>query len=59
MSNGGRLVYVPGPSGANASRSVVWVDRNGRIEPLGLEPGSYLYPRMSPDGERVALDARD
>jgi serine/threonine protein kinase/Tol biopolymer transport system component len=36
---------------------LVWVDRLGREEPLGAPLRAYLYPRLSPDGTRVALDA--
>jgi Tol biopolymer transport system component len=33
----------------------VWIDRSGNREPLGLEPGFYAFPRISPDGRKVAL----
>ena len=35
------------------------MDRNGREEVLEAPPRAYSYPRLSPDGSRVALDARD
>ena len=31
------------------------VDREGKEEPIAVEPGSYLDPRISPDGTRIAL----
>jgi Tol biopolymer transport system component len=34
---------------------LVWVDRDGRQEPIPA-PGSWFYPRLSPDGNRVAAD---
>ena len=38
-----------------ATRTLVWVDRSGRVgEPL-VEPGSYIMVASSPDGSRVAL----
>jgi serine/threonine-protein kinase len=37
-------------------RSLVWLDRTGRQEPVPFEPGTYTNPRVSPDGTRVALD---
>jgi Tol biopolymer transport system component len=33
----------------------VWVSRSGQITPVGLAPGAYRWPRLSPDGRRVAL----
>jgi serine/threonine-protein kinase len=31
------------------------VDRNGKEEPIAAEANSYMYPRISPDGTRLAL----
>ncbi len=57
----GSLVYVP--PGAirmfSTPRTLVWVDRKGRETPIATPPRGYLYPRLSPDGTRVALDVRD
>ena len=50
----GTLVYVAGAVGP-ASRSLVWVDRSGREEPLPAPSRAYLYPRLSPDNTRIAL----
>ena len=33
----------------------MWVDRQGKVEPLAAEPNQYWYFRISPDGKRVAL----
>jgi Tol biopolymer transport system component len=38
---------------------LVWVDRQGREVPLKAPERSYLYPRISPDGTRVALSIPD
>jgi Tol biopolymer transport system component len=36
---------------------MVWVDRDGREEPIPAPPiGSWTYTRLSPDGKRVAVD---
>ena len=59
ISDDGTLVYVPGGVQAAPARTLVWVDRQGREEPLKAPPRAYLYPRLSPDGTRVALDVRD
>jgi Tol biopolymer transport system component len=32
------------------------VDRNGRPQKLALPPRSYLHPRISPDGRRLAIE---
>ena len=37
----------------------MWVDRDGTEDVLTAPPRLYVYPRLSPDGTRVALDARD
>ena len=55
----GTMVYVRGRGVAGAARSLVWVDRMGREEPLPAPVRAYQYPRISPDGTRVALDVRD
>jgi serine/threonine-protein kinase len=57
VSSTGTLVYVAGS--ATAKRSLVWLDRRGREEILPIEPRGYVYPRISPDGTRVALDVRE
>jgi len=43
----------------NAARTLLWVDREGNEEALPAPPRAYFYPRLSPDGRRVALDVRD
>jgi protein kinase-like protein/WD40 repeat protein len=58
ISDNGTLVYLPG--GVETARfTLAWVDRQGREDPLKAPPRLYLYPRLSPDGTRVALDTRD
>ena len=58
VSDSGTLVYVPGTAvgGTAARRTLVWVDRNGREDPLAAAPNAYTSPRISPDGTRVALN---
>jgi eukaryotic-like serine/threonine-protein kinase len=38
---------------------VEWLDRSGKTEPLIARPGRYLWPRLSPDGKRVALSVTE
>jgi serine/threonine-protein kinase len=61
VSRRGNLVFVPGGAAAPTAqaRSLVWVDRQGREEPINAPPRAYAIPRVSPDGTRVALDVRD
>ena len=53
VSDEGTLVYVPAGGGLN--NALVWVDREGAVEPLDVPPHQYESPRLSPDGQRVAL----
>ncbi|MBP1609554.1 MAG: serine/threonine protein kinase [Acidobacteria bacterium] len=56
FSGSGVLVYVPGAAGdVAAKRTLVWVDRKGKEEPLPAAPNDYRVPRISPDGTKVAL----
>lgn len=55
LSKRGDLAYVPG-SAEGGRRTLVWVDRSGKAEPLPLPPASYLYPRISPDGRTLAVE---
>ena len=55
VADDGTLVYQ---AGGNPDNTLVWVDRAGREEPLEAPPRRYAYPRISPDGTRVALDVQ-
>jgi len=56
FSGSGSLVYVPHTSlVSRAVRQLVWVDREGVEAPLTQTRGSYLVPRVSPDGRRLAV----
>jgi len=61
LSKTGTLVYVPGSAVTEdaASRTLVWVDRRGREEMIKAPPRPYVYPRLSPDGTKIALEVRD
>jgi serine/threonine-protein kinase len=52
VSTSGSLVYVPGGVLAD-QRTLVWVDRSGKEQPLEVPVRAYLFPRISPDGKRV------
>jgi serine/threonine-protein kinase len=53
LSANGTLLYVPIRLD---DRWFVSVGRDGSELPLGLPPGSYGNPRVSPDGRRVAVE---
>ena len=55
VSEDGTLVYLP--AGSGLERSLVWVDRQGREEPVAAAP--YDAPSISPDGRLVALQVSD
>ena len=63
VSRTGTLVQVPGSVfsvvGGGSLRSLVWVNRQGREEPINAPPRPYFNLRLSPDGTRVVLDVRD
>jgi serine/threonine protein kinase/Tol biopolymer transport system component len=56
------MIYVPQPtvaagaaSTASSANTLVWVNRQGKEEPLGAAPNQYGLPGISPDGTRVAV----
>jgi Tol biopolymer transport system component len=59
LSADGSLVYAAGGGSPSQARTLVWVDRQGREEPVPAPPRTFMYPRLSPDGTKVALDIRD
>ncbi len=36
-------------------RKLIWVDRTGMANPVGVRPGPYALPCLSPDGKLLAL----
>jgi hypothetical protein len=59
VSASGTVAYVRAAPATATARTLAFVDRNGREESLTAPPRSYLYPRLSPDGSRVAVDIRE
>ena len=57
VAGNGTLAYVSGSGAVGEQRALVWVDRQGRETPIPAPPRSYLYPRLSPDGTRIAVYA--
>src|SRR5262249_11136232 len=54
----GTLVYVPGPV-SGTRQDLLLFDRAGGSEALKLPPGSYAFPRVSPDGKWLAFESTD
>lgn len=53
-------MYVDAPGGvALTARTLVWVDRLGKEALLAAPPRTYLHPRLSPDGTRLAISSAD
>lgn len=53
VGDDGTLVYIPG--GASTGLRLVWVDRTGQEEVIDAPPKQFRYPRLSPEGTRVAV----
>jgi serine/threonine protein kinase/Tol biopolymer transport system component len=55
VSRTGALVYVPASVAATNDR-LLWVDRSGAETEITSGPGTWVHPRLSPDGMRISLD---
>jgi eukaryotic-like serine/threonine-protein kinase len=58
VAGNGTLAYVSGGE-AGTPRTLVWVDRQGRETAIPAPPRAYGFPRLSPDGMRIAVLAAD
>ena len=54
IARNGTLIYRRRPP-----LVVSWLHRGGKIEPLLTRPGAYTFPRLSPDGGRLAFNVTD
>ena len=59
LASNGTLVYLTGLASATSARVLVWVDRQGREQPVPAKPRAYMYPRLSPDGTRISVSSVD
>jgi eukaryotic-like serine/threonine-protein kinase len=55
LAANGDLFYAPGQADGGA-RTLALVDRRGNAERLPLPARSYLHPRISPDGHKLAIE---
>jgi serine/threonine-protein kinase len=56
VSRTGTLAYVSSVDASPTRRRLVWVSRGGVEEPLAAPVREYDWPRISPDGGRVAVE---
>ena len=61
VSDTGTLVYLPGPVTATGAmnQQLALIDRSAASELLKVPTGTYLAPRISPDGRFVAFGRED
>jgi serine/threonine-protein kinase len=60
ISPSGALAFEPGPVAPIASqRELVWLDRQGRAQPIPIRPRAFANPRISSDGARIAVTSND
>jgi serine/threonine-protein kinase len=57
LSRGGSLIYHRGAT--LGFKTIQWLDSASTLQSLVGEPGMYTYPRVSPDGERLAISLPD
>jgi serine/threonine-protein kinase len=53
FSHNGSIAYRIG-TGPQGLFTMQWLDAGGKTVPLGTEPATYFFPRLSPDGSRLA-----
>ena len=54
LSGDGSLVYIPGGV-QSGNFTLVWVERDGTATPLTEKHRTFWVPRLSPDGQRLAV----
>jgi Tol biopolymer transport system component len=61
IASDGTLVYVDVTAGSRSARArtLVWVDRTGKEEPIAAPTRAYQAPRLSPDGRQLAVAITD
>jgi eukaryotic-like serine/threonine-protein kinase len=58
VSDSGQLVYVPG-SVRRYERQVIWVNRNGDVEPVPLSARDFSTVALSPVGHQAAIQIEE
>jgi serine/threonine-protein kinase len=58
VSPSGALVFAPGGVMPSRLGQPVWVDRAGSTQTMPIEAERMLTPRLSPDGQKLAVEMR-
>ena len=59
IARDGTLAYVARGGTSAQPRTLVWVDRQGREEPIPAPARAYANVRLSPDATRVAMEVEE
>ena len=54
VSGVGSVAYASGNE-LQGNSTLVWVDRRGAVQPIPAPRQNYMFPRLSPDGQRLAV----
>jgi serine/threonine-protein kinase len=57
VARDGTLMYIPGS--VTMDSELVWIDRTGKEQPLGVPRRPFFSVRLDRMGQRLALDVRD
>ena len=52
----GMFLYRKGGVTGQTKTTVLWLDSDGKAQPLLTKPDSYSNPQLSPDGQRLAVE---
>ena len=56
VSDSGSLIFATGPLVPGVAHDLAFADQKGNVERLRLRPAEFHYPRVDPDGKRVAVE---
>ena len=60
FSDDGLFAYVVGSAGNQPQNlALAFADREGKLQPIDLPPQNYIHPRISPDGNQIAVATDD
>jgi serine/threonine protein kinase/Tol biopolymer transport system component len=57
LSPAGTLVFMP--AAPRGGRRLAWLNRSGAVTQMPTEPRVFANPRLSPDGERLAVSVEE